>query len=109
LDKKYDDYTITCDSAEPKSVNDYRDAGLPARGAEKGPGSVEYGFKWLQGRTLVIDPHRTPYAHEEIIAYQYDRDKDGNVISGYPDRNDHAISALRYAYEQLFNRRGTSA
>ena len=109
LDKGYDDYTITCDSAEPKSVNDYRDAGLPARGAEKGPGSVEYGFKWLQGRTIVIDPHRTPYAHEEIVGYEYDRDKDGNVISGYPDRNDHAISALRYAYEQHFNRRGNSA
>ena len=33
----------------------------------------------------------------------------GNVISGYPDGNDHAISALRYAYEPLFNRRGYSA
>lgn len=32
-----------------------------------------------------------------------------NVISGYPDGNDHAISALRYAYEPLFNRRGYSA
>ena len=36
-------------------------------------------------------------------------DKEGNVISGYPDGNDHAISALRYAYEPLFNRRGYSA
>lgn len=108
-EKGYDDYTITCDSAEPKSVNDYRDAGLPARGAVKGPGSVEYGFKWLQGRTLVIDPHRTPYSHNEIVNYEYERDKDGNVISGYPDANDHAISALRYAYEQHFNRRGNIA
>lgn len=107
--KGYDDYNINCDSAEPKSVNDYIDMGVPARGAIKGPGSVEYGFKWLQCRTLVLDPRRTPNAYEEIVSYEYGRDKDGNVISGYPDGNDHAISALRYAYEPLFNRRGNSA
>ena len=107
--KGYDDYTMICDSAEPKSVTDYRDAGLPARGAIKGPGSVEYGFKFLQTKTIVIDPRRTPNAYKEITEYEYERDKEGNVISGYPDGNDHAISALRYAYEPLFNRRGYSA
>lgn len=109
IDKGYIDYNIICDSAEPKSINDYRDMGLPARGAVKGPGSVEYGFKWLQCRTIVIDPNRTPNAYREIVNYEYERDKEGNVISGYPDGNDHAISALRYAYEPLFNRRGASA
>lgn len=108
-DKGYADFVIMCDSAEPKSISDYRDMGLPARGAIKGPGSVEYGFKWLQTRTIVIDPKRTPNAYQEIISYEYDRDKDGNVISGYPDGRDHAISALRYQYEPLFNRRGNSA
>lgn len=107
--KGYDDYNINCDSAEPKSVNDYRDMAIPARGAVKGPGSVEYGFKWLQSRTIVIDPKRTPNAYQEIVNYEYDRDKEGNVMSGYPDKNDHAISALRYAYEPLFIRRGSSA
>lgn len=107
--KGYDDYNINCDSAEPKSVNDYRDMSIPARGAVKGPGSVEYGFKWLQSRTIVIDVKRTPNAYQEIVNYEYDRDKDGNVMSGYPDKNDHAISALRYAYEPLFIRRGSSA
>ena len=107
--KGYDDYAMICDSAEPKSVNDFRDAGLPARGAVKGPGSIEYGFKFLQTKTIVIDPKRTPNAYKEITEYEYDRDKEGNVISGYPDGNDHAISALRYAYEPLFNRRGNSA
>ena len=105
----YQDFAIICDSEDPKSIADYRDAGLPARGAEKGPGSVEYGFKWLQNRTIVIDPRRTPAALNEITNYEYERDKDGNVISGYPDGNDHAIAALRYAYEPVFRRRGTSA
>lgn len=108
-DKGYDDYRIICDSAEPKSINDYRDMGLPAIGAAKGPGSVEYGFKWLQRRTIVIDRNRTPNVYKEFTEYEYDRDKNGNIISGYPDGNDHAISAVRYAFEPLFNRRGNSA
>lgn len=108
-DKGYDDYRIICDSAEPKSINDYRDMGLPAIGAAKGPGSVEYGFKWLQRRTIVIDRNRTPNVYKEFTEYEYDRDKNGNIISGYPDGNDHAISAVRYAFEPLFNRRGHSA
>lgn len=108
-DKHYDDYDLICDSAEPKSVGDYRDMDLPARSAKKGPGSVEYGFKWLQSKTIVIDPKRTPNACKEITEYEYERDKDGNVITGYPDENDHAISALRYAYEPVFNRRGNRA
>lgn len=107
--KGYDDYTMICDSAEPKSINDYRDEGLPARGAVKGPGSIEYGFKFLQTKTIVVDPNRTPNACKEIKAYEYPRDKDGNIISGYVDGNDHAISALRYAYEPLFNKRGYHA
>ena len=109
LNRKYDDYTITCDSAEPKSINDYRDFGLPARGAIKGPGSVEYSMKWLQTRTIVIDPKRTPNAYKEFSEYEYERDKDGNVISGYPDENNHLIDACRYATETLWRRRGSNA
>lgn len=106
----YDDYLITCDSNENKSVNDYMDMGILARAAIKGPGSVEYGFKWLQGKTIVIDRHRTPNAYNEITKYEYARDKDGNVMSGYPEgQEDHIIAALRYAYEDFFNRRGNSA
>lgn len=105
----YDDYVITCDSAEPKSVTDYRDDGLPARAAKKGPCSVEYSMKWLQGKKLVMDPNRTPEACKEFKKYEYDRDKDGNIISGYPDRDNHLIDATRYATESLWERRGNSA
>lgn len=105
----YDDYIITCDSSENKSINDYKDMGLPARGAIKGPGSVEYGMKYIQGYTHVIDKKRTPVTYVEFTTYEYERDKDGNVISGYPDRDNHTIDATRYALENLYNRRGTSA
>ncbi len=109
LARGYGDWPVTCDSAEPKSIADWRDMGIPARGAVKGPGSVAYGFKWLQTRTIVIDPARTPNAWREITGYEYERDREGRVVSGYPDRDDHAISALRYAFEPLFTRRSTRA
>lgn len=109
MEHGYNDYEITCDSAEPKSVKDYRDCGLNAFSAKKGAGSVEYGMKWLQGRRLVIDPKRTPNAYREFTGYEYERDKDGNVVSGYPDENNHLIDATRYALERFYNRRGTNA
>ena len=109
IDKGYTDYNITCDSAENKSINDYRDLGILARPAIKGPGSVEYGMKWLQTKHIVIDQRRTPNAFKEITEYEYERDKDGNPISGYPDENNHIIDALRYSYESLWSKRGSSA
>lgn len=98
---------FTCDGAENKSVEDYRAYGLLARGAEKGPNSREYSYKWLQSlRSIVIDNKRCPVACEEFINCEYDRDKEGNVISGYPDGNDHVIDAVRYAMERVWKRRG---
>lgn len=105
----WDDYRITCDSAEPKSVNDYRDLGLPAVPAEKGAGSIDYSFKWLCVRKIVIDPQRAPRAAEEFTNYEYERDKEGNVVRGYPDKNNHAIDAVRYATESYWKRRGNQA
>lgn len=107
--KKYTDAYITCDSAEPKSVADYRALGLPAKAAVKGPGSVDYGMKWLQKRKIVIDRRRTPRAYEEFVNYEYERDKDGNIISGYPDAKNHTIDATRYALERVFMRMGVTA
>ena len=109
IDKGYDDYEITCDSAEPKSINDYRDMGLPAKGAIKGAGSIDYSFKWMQCKTIVIDPTRTPNAYKEFTEYEFERDKEGNVISGYPDKNNHLIDSCRYATESLWKRRGNHA
>ena len=105
----YDDFPVVCDSAEPKSVADMRASGVDARAAIKGPGSVEYGMKWLQCRRIVIDPMRTPEAYKEFINYEYERDKDGNVISGYPDKDDHFISAARYGMERVFRLYGVRA
>ena len=98
---------ITADSAEPKSVSDYREYGALCRGAIKGPDSVRYGIKWLQSlRAIVIDPARCPEVAQEFEHYEYEKDADGNVVSGYPDFNNHSIDATRYAMERVYKRKG---
>jgi len=99
---------MTADSAEPKSISDYRAyGGYGCRGAEKGPDSVNYSMKWLQSLNhIYIDPVRCPETYKEFIEYEYDRDKDDEVISGYPDCNNHSIDSVRYATEKFWKRRG---
>ena len=109
LQRGYNDTRIICDSAEPKSVADFRAMRLPAFEAIKGPGSVEYGMKFLQRRTIVIDRKRTPHAYDEFVGYEYERNRDGDIISGYPDANNHLIDAVRYALEPVSRRMGVIA
>lgn len=94
---------ITADSAEPKSVADYNKYGLKCFGAVKGPGSVERSMVWLQSlNAIVIDPQRCPETKTEFIAYEYERTKEGEIMSGYPDANNHHIDAVRYATEGIW-------
>ena len=99
---------ITADSAEPKSVADYNKLGLRCIGAEKGPGSVDYSMKWLQSlKAIVIDPNRCPDTWDEFSSYEYEHNKDGEIISGYPDANNHHIDAVRYGTEHIWKRPGS--
>lgn len=98
---------ITADSAEPKSVADYRSYGSNTRGAEKGPDSVRYGMKWLQSlNNIIIDPQRCPATYKEFSEYEYELNSDGEPTSNYPDMNNHSIDAVRYALERVWRRRG---
>lgn len=108
LEKKFPpDQIITADSAEPKSVADYRTYGLNCRGANKGPGSVDYSYKWLQSLVkIVIDKLRCPETYREFTKCEYERTKDGEIMSGYPDFDNHHIDAVRYGTEEIWKRRG---
>lgn len=100
---------LTADSAEEKSCGDYRAYGLPCRGAEKGPGSVRAGMKWLQSlAAIVIDPERCPNTAKEFGEYEYEVDRrTGEVLEGYPDLANHHIDAVRYATNRIWKRRGS--
>lgn len=98
---------ITADSAESKSIADFQAWGFQMYGAIKGPGSIEYGIKWLQSlNEIIIDPSRCPYTADEFTTYEYLKDKEGQPITGYPDENNHSIDMVRYALEEVWRRRG---
>lgn len=101
------DDMIIADSAEPKSIGDFRNYGSMMRGAEKGPESVKYSMKWLSAlNKIVIDPKRCPISAQEFSTYEYQQDKDGNYISGYVDANNHCIDSIRYALNNIWKKRG---
>jgi PBSX family phage terminase large subunit len=86
------------DSAEPKSLHELRQYGLKIRGVKKGPDSVEYGIKFLQSlEAIIIDDIRCPETAREFLTYELDKDANGNFKAAYPDKNNHAIDAVRYA------------
>lgn len=98
---------IIADSAEPKSIGDFRSYGSCMRGAEKGAGSVEYSMKWLSSLAkIVIDQRRCPVSAQEFSTYEYEQDKDGNYISGYVDADNHCIDSIRYALNNIWKKRG---
>lgn len=102
------DELVIADSAEEKSVSDYKAFGLNCRASEKGPGSVAYSMKWLQSlAAIVIDPGRCPDTVREFTEYEYERDpKTNEVLEGYPDVANHHIDAVRYGTNRIWKRRG---
>lgn len=98
---------IIADSAEPKSIAEMRDYGLRITGARKGRDSVEHGIKWLQDRAKIyIDKRRCPNAYREFVTYEYQRNRQGQFVSAYPDENNHAIDAVRYGCSELMKAGG---
>lgn len=98
---------IIADSAENKSIGDFKSYGALMYGAEKGAGSVDYSMKWLASLAkIVIDPERCPTSAEEFSTYEYMQDKDGNYISGYVDADNHCIDSVRYGLNKIWKKKG---
>ena len=98
--KGYDDFHVTCDSAEPRSIAELREFGIKALKAKKGPGSIEFGENWLDDlEAIVIDVKRTPNVAREYENIDYQTDKDGNIRPKLEDKDNHSIDATRYSLE----------
>jgi phage terminase large subunit len=89
--------TVWCDSAEPKSIQELRDAGLDARGVKKGPDSLLYSIKWLQKHEIIVDESLQELVNE-LNTWQWKKDKDGNSTT-IPQGDDHYIDSIRYGHE----------
>lgn len=75
--------------------------GLKIYGANKRPGSVEYGEKWLDDlEEIIIDPKRCPNTAKEFENIDYAVDKDGNPKNKLEDKDNHAIDATRYSLSE---------
>lgn len=100
--QKYSDVPITADSAEGVSIRYFNNHGYKVTPARKPPGSVDYGMSWLSSRAkIVIDPVRCPETTKEFRNSEYEKDKDGNYVSGYPDKDNHFQDAVRYSLEDI--------
>jgi len=92
------DRSVTCDSAEPKSVVELQRYGISARSATKGKDSVLHGIQWLQQQTIIVDS-KCINMRNELQGYKWKEDAGGNALPVPVDRDNHLIDALRYAYE----------
>ncbi|BBH19816.1 terminase [Paenibacillus baekrokdamisoli] len=108
--KGYDQLMTIADSAEPKSIDELKlQHHIRIKGAKKGPGSVEYGEKWLDDlEEIVIDPQRTPNTAKEFENIDYQTDADGNPRTKLEDKDNHTIDATRYAFEGDMKQSGIS-
>ena len=99
---------VVADSAEPKSITDFKDAGVRIKPARKGPDSVEYGVKWLSEELeeIIIDAERCPNTWREFYGYELERDNNGNLKADYPDKDNHSIDATRYSREDDMKKKG---
>jgi phage terminase large subunit len=91
---------ITCDNEDGRAIFTLGSYGLRAIPAKKGPDSVLFGINWLKGYEIIIDISCQNFKNE-IQAYHWDEDKNGNVLERPVKKNDHLLDALRYATESI--------
>ena len=92
---------ITADSAEPKSIEELRRAGIyRVRSARKGPDSIRHGIQTLQGYQMFVHP-RCSNTIMELSNYIWDTDKEGKATNKPIDDYNHLMDALRYGAEEV--------
>lgn len=101
-DKGYSKEIITADSAEQKSIEEIRKAGVPRiRPARKGKDSVLNGIQYVSQYQLIIHPKCTNIV-TELENYCWAKDKNTNEYVNKPvDEYNHLLDALRYALEEM--------
>lgn len=88
------------DSAEPKSIEELRRAGMRIKGAAKGKDSIMHGIQTLQQYDLLVTSSSTNLI-KELRNYTWDSDREGNRLNKPIDSYNHCIDAVRYACEAL--------
>jgi phage terminase large subunit len=99
---------VSCDSAEPKSIEDLCRHGIDARGAYK-LGLKKRAIVYLQMWKLYIDESCVNIL-DEISTYQLKKDRSGNTLPEPQDGNDHYLDAFFYSiWEVIMENREAKA
>lgn len=91
---------VYCDSAEPKSIEELRRAGVNAVSASKGRDSVRHGIQKLQNYAFKISP-QCPNFYHEILNYTWLKDRQGNITDKPDHEFSHSIDAMRYGCNEI--------
>jgi phage terminase large subunit len=98
--KDVDRALVIADSAEPKSIDEIRAYGINILPATKGQGSVKQGVQYVQNQQISITKRFTNLI-KEYRNYMWVTDKDGKVLNEPEDIWNHAMDAVRYAFNSL--------
>lgn len=96
---------IIADSAEPKSIDELKGAGLRVQAAKKGKDSVLFGVQWIQDLEIIIHPRCVNFL-TEISNYTWAEDKFGVKTNQPIDDFNHLMDAMRYALEKHIKGKG---
>lgn len=86
------DVTLWCDPSEPDRIEYLADEGFNAKAAEN---EVEAGIRSVKEHRLLLT-RTSQQLRNEMEAYQWETDKDGEVLDEVVKANDHGPDAGRY-------------
>lgn len=93
---------IYVDSAEPRSIQYFRNEGINAVGAQKGKDSVKSGLMFLQDNLIIVSPGCKNFINE-LENFSYIKSKQtGEWTEETTHEWSHAIDACRYAYSDIY-------
>lgn len=93
------------DSAEPRSIQYFRNNQINAVAAKKGQDSVKAGIMWLQDNLIVVHPKCKNFI-TELENFSYIKSKQtGEYTEETTHEWSHAIDACRYAYSDIYTQR----
>lgn len=93
------------DGAEPKTIREIHNAGIPVVAAKKGAGSVVDGIQFMQGLTICLT-ERSVNFKKEFDNYTWQQDKSGRWLNVPVDDYNHGIDGARYVvYNELMGKK----
>lgn len=93
---------IVADSARPEIISEIKKAGYRIIGADKNPGSVLRGIERVSERQIEYCGENLK---REYLSYAWRKKRSGEILDEPQDGNDHLMDALRYAIDDLSNKR----